>query len=137
MHAQAKVREGDGIQRTRQAYDAQCPAGRSVKATRLIEDGDPGVRRAALGGIKCIEQKVWIQVEGSGRVFPIADEDLERENDEKTSAVHFLRWELTEEMAAALKYGVSLSMGDDHPHYAATVSPLAQDTRSARVADLR
>ena len=132
-----KIFVEEGIQHELQSYDPLIPDGRNFKATMLIEYEDPEVRRAALGRLKGIEQKVWIQVEGSGRVFPIADEDLERENDEKTSAVHFLRWELTEEMAAALKYGVSLSMGVDHPQYAATVSPLAQDTRSALVADLR
>ncbi|MFZ9407108.1 MAG: DUF3501 family protein [Burkholderiaceae bacterium] len=132
-----KIFEEEGIQHELESYDPLIPDGRNFKATMLIEYEDPEARRAALARLKGIEQKVWIQIEGSGRVFPIADEDLERENEEKTSAVHFLRWELTEEMAAALKYGVSISMGVDHPNYAATVSPLSQDTRNALVADLK
>jgi hypothetical protein len=79
---------------------------------------------------------VWLQVEGSAKVWPIADEDLERENEEKTSSVHFLRWELNEDMAAALKYGVSLSMGVDHAAYTVSVSPLPKASRDALVADL-
>ncbi|MFN5880380.1 MAG: DUF3501 family protein, partial [Burkholderiales bacterium] len=131
-----KIFEEEGIQHELASYDPLIPDGRNFKATMLIEYAEPEVRRAALGRLKGIEQKVWIQVEGSARVYPIADEDLERENDEKTSAVHFLRWELTEEMAAALKYGVTLSMGIDHANYSATVSPLATDIRGALVADL-
>ena len=94
------------------------------------------LRRAALSRLKGIEQRVWLQVEGSPKVWPIADEDLERENDEKTSAVHFLRWELTEEMAAALKYGVTLSIGVEHPNYTETLAPVPTDTRDALAADL-
>jgi len=131
-----KIFEEEGIQHELASYDPLIPDGRNFKATMLIEYAEPEVRRAALGRLKGIEQKVWIQVEGSARVYPIADEDLERENDEKTSAVHFLRWELTEEMAAALKYGVTLSMGIDHANYSTTVSPLATDIRGALVADL-
>ncbi|MFN7288387.1 MAG: DUF3501 family protein [Burkholderiales bacterium] len=131
-----KIFEEEGIQHELASYDPLIPDGRNFKATMLIEYAEPEVRRAALGRLKGIEQKVWIQVEGSARVYPIADEDLERENDEKTSAVHFLRWELTEEMAAALKYGVTLSMGSAHANYSAKVSPLATDIRGALVADL-
>jgi hypothetical protein len=131
-----KTFEEDGILHELDAYNPLVPDGRNLKATMLIEYADPTVRRAALARLKGIERRAWIQVEGSPRVYPIADEDLERENEEKTSAVHFLRWELTEEMAAALKYGVSLSMGIDHPNYAETVSPVAVETRNALAADL-
>jgi hypothetical protein len=131
-----KIFEEDGIRHEIESYDPLIPDGRNFKATMLIEYSNPDERRVALAQMKGIEQRVWIQVEGSPKVWPIADEDLERENDEKTSSVHFLRWELTEDMAAALKYGVSLSMGVDHPAYSATVSPLAKDTREALVADL-
>ena len=132
-----KIFEEDGIRHELESYDPLIPDGRNLKATMLIEYEDATVRRAALGRLKGVEQRVWVQVEGSPRVYPIADEDMERENEEKTSAVHFMRWELTEEMTAALKYGVSLSIGVDHPNYSASLSPLPLEIRSALVADLR
>jgi hypothetical protein len=131
-----KIFEEDGILHELESYAPLVPDGRNLKATMLIEYEDVSVRRAALARLKGIERRVWIQVEGSPKVWPIADEDLERENDEKTSAVHFLRWELTEEMAAALKYGVTLSIGVDHPNYAQTLAPVPTDTRDALAADL-
>ena len=131
-----KIFEEDGIRHELESYAPLVPDGRNLKATMLIEYEDVNQRRAALARLKGVERRIWLQVEGSPKVWPIADEDLERENDEKTSAVHFLRWELTEEMAAALKYGVSLSIGVDHPEYAATLSPVPADTRNALAADL-
>jgi hypothetical protein len=131
-----KIFEEDGIRHELESYGPLIPDGRNLKATMLIEYEDVAARRTALARLKGIEQRVWLQVEGSPRVWPIADEDLERENDEKTSAVHFLRWELTEEMAAALKYGVSLSIGVEHPNYTQTLSPLPAQTRNALAADL-
>jgi hypothetical protein len=131
-----KIFEEDGIQNELESYGPLVPDGRNLKATMLIEYADPTLRRAALSRLKGIEQRVWLQVEGSPKVWPIADEDLERENDEKTSAVHFLRWELTEEMAAALKYGVTLSIGVEHPNYTETLAPVPTDTRDALAADL-
>ena len=131
-----RIFEEDGILHEIDAYGPLVPDGRNLKATMLIEYEDPTVRRAALSRLKGVERRVWLQVEGSAKVWPIADEDLERENDEKTSAVHFLRWELSEEMAAALKYGVTLSIGVDHPDYAAALAPLPVETRDALVADL-
>jgi hypothetical protein len=131
-----KIFEEDGIRHELESYGPLIPDGRNLKATMLIEYEDVTARRTALARLKGIEQRVWLQVEGSPRVWPIADEDLERENDEKTSAVHFLRWELTEEMAAALKYGVSLSIGVEHPNYTQTLSPLPAETRNALAADL-
>ena len=111
------------------------PDGRNFKATMLIEYMDEAERRLALTKLKGIEDKTWIQVEGSKKVYAIADEDLPRENETKTSAVHFLRFELTEEMAAALKYGVSLSMGVDHSQYTFAVA-VRNETRTALVNDL-
>ncbi len=131
-----KTFEEAGIVQELEAYNPLVPDGRNFKATMLIEYEDAGERRAALGRLKGIEDRVWIQVEGSPRVYAIADEDMDRENDEKTSAVHFLRFELSEDMAAALKYGVGLSMGIDHPQYDFTVSPVADDVRAALVSDL-
>ncbi len=132
-----KIFEEEGIQHELESYTPLIPDGRNFKATLLIEYEDPSERRAALARLKGLEQRVWIQIEGSPRVYPIADEDLERENEEKTSAVHFLRWELSDEMAAALKYGVSLSMGVDHPHYTAAVTPVSDETRQALAQDLK
>lgn len=131
-----KIFEEEGILHELESYTPLVPDGRNLKATMLIEYEDVTVRRAALARLKGVERRVWIQVEGSPRVYPFADEDLERENDEKTSAVHFLRWELTEEMAAALKYGVSLSIGVDHPNCTETLSPVPVATRNALAADL-
>ena len=131
-----RIFEEDGIEHELEAYNPLIPDGRNFKATMLIEYGDPAERKAALARMKGIERRVWVQVEGSPRVFAIADEDLERENDEKTSSVHFLRFELTAEMCAALKYGVTLSVGVDHPAYAASAAPIASATRNALVADL-
>ena len=113
------------------------PDGRNFKATMLIEYTEEAERRVALTRLKGVEDKTYIQVEGSKKVYAIADEDLERETDTKTSAVHFVRFELTEEMAAALKYGVSLSMGVDHLNYTQKLEPINNDTRNALVKDLR
>jgi Protein of unknown function (DUF3501) len=129
--------EEAGILDELEAYNPLVPDGRNFKATMLIEFENEAERRVQLTKLKGIEDKTWVQVEGSKKVYAIADEDLERENETKTSAVHFLRFELTEEMAAALKYGVSLSMGVDHPNYAAKVDPINAETRNALAKDLR
>jgi hypothetical protein len=130
-----RIFEESGIEHELESYNPLIPDGRNLKATMLIEYADESERRAALARLRGIEQRVWLQVDGSSRVWPIADEDMERENDDKTSAVHFLRWELTEETAAALKRGGALSMGVDHPQYQALLR-LPDETRSALVADL-
>lgn len=129
--------EEAGIQDEIDAYGPLIPDGRNFKATMLIEYTDEAERKIALTQLKGIEDKTYIQVEGSKKVYAIADEDLERETVTKTSAVHFLRFELSEEMAAALKYGVSLAMGVDHPNYAVKVDALGNETRSALVKDLK
>lgn len=131
-----KAFEESSIQDELDAYNPLVPDGRNLKATMMIEYGDEHERRVALTKLKGIEDKTWIQVEGSPKVYAIADEDLERENDTKTSAVHFLRFELSEEMAAALKYGVSLTMGIDHAQYT-SMTTVSNETRAALVADLR
>jgi len=131
-----KIFEEDGILHELESYNPLIPDGRNLKATMLIEYAEPEERKVALGRLKGIERKTWIQVEGAPKVWPIADEDLERENEEKTSAVHFMRWELTEEMAAALKYGVSLSIGIDHENYTVALAPVPNETRAALTADL-
>ena len=130
-----KTFEEAGIQDELDAYTPLVPSGRNFKATMLIEYVDEAERRVALTKLKGIENATWIQVEGSNKVYAIADEDLQRENETKTSAVHFLRFELSHEMAAALKYGVSLAMGADHSQYTATME-VNNQTRVALVQDL-
>jgi hypothetical protein len=131
-----KIFEEEGIQHELESYTPLIPDGSNFKATMLIEYRDEKARKEALAKMHGIERQVWIQVEGAAKVFAIADGDLERENEQKTSSVHFLRFELTPDMAAALKYGVSLSVGVTHPAYSATVSPLSNEQRNALVADL-
>lgn len=131
-----KTFEESGIRDELEAYNPLVPDGRNFKATMMIEYEDVEERRKALAKLKGVEDKVWVQVEGSPRVYAIADEDLERENEEKTSSVHFLRFELTKEMAEALKYGVALSIGVEHPNYRASCEPVSPQTRAALVKDL-
>ena len=131
-----KTFEESGIQDELDAYNPLIPDGRNFKATMLIEYEDVDERKAALAKLKGVEDKTWIRVEGCPRIYAIADEDLERENDEKTSSVHFLRFELTKEMAESLKYGVGLAIGVDHPNYSASLDPVPAETRAALVKDL-
>ena len=131
-----KTYEEAGIQDELDAYNPLVPDGTNWKATLLIEYEDIDERKRALASLKGIEDRVWVQVEGCARVHAIADEDLERENAEKTSAVHFARFELATEMIAALKYGMALAIGVDHPAYTFTLSPVPDATRRALLADL-
>jgi hypothetical protein len=132
-----KIFEEEGIRDELEAYTPLIPDGRNFKATMMIEYPDPDVRAAQLKKLRGIEDKVWLQVEGREKVWAIADEDLERENDEKTSAVHFMRFELDKDMAEALKYGVALAAGISHPEYSVTVDPVGADFRNALVKDLK
>lgn len=131
-----KTFEEEGIQDELDAYNPLVPDGRNFKATMLLEYENVDDRRAALARLKGIEDRVWVQVEGCPKVYAMADEDLERENEQKTSAVHFLRFQLTDEMAAALKYGVGLGLGVDHPQYTAEIPAVGEATRKALTADL-
>jgi len=128
--------EERGIMDELEAYNPLIPDGGNFKATMMIEYADEGERRLALTKLKGIEDRVWVQVEGCARVYAIADEDLERENEEKTSAVHFLRFELGKEMAQALKYGVGLGMGVDHSNYQAEIGAVAPGVRDSLARDL-
>jgi uncharacterized protein DUF3501 len=128
--------EEAGIQDELDAYNPLVPDGSNWKATMLIEYEDVEARRVALEGLKGIEDDVWVQVQAHARVKAIADEDLPRENETKTSAVHFLRFELTPPMIAALKGGAPLSVGVDHPQYHAAVAPVPDATRVALLGDL-
>lgn len=131
-----KTFEEAGIQDELDAYNPLIPDGRNFKCTMMIEYPDPEIRKVELARLKGVEDRVWIQVEGREKVYAIADEDLERENDEKTSSVHFMRFELDEDMASALKYGVGLAMGVDHPNYNVVVDPVSPETRASLVKDL-
>jgi len=131
-----KVFEDAGIQDELDAYNPLVPDGTNFKATMLIEYEDADARKAALARLLGIEDRVWVQVEGCPRVHAIADEDLPRENAEKTSAVHFLRFELTPEMASALKYGVGLAIGVDHPNFTEVIAAVPEATRAALASDL-
>jgi hypothetical protein len=131
-----KIFEEDGIQSELDAYNPLVPDGSNFKATMLIEYGNEVERRAALAKLIGIEDRLFVEVEGQPRVYAIADEDLDRENDEKTSAVHFVRFELTAAMKDALKSGAQMMLGCDHPNYPAHIEELAQETLASLVADL-
>jgi hypothetical protein len=131
-----RIFEEEGIRGELDAYNPLIPDGRNFKATMMIEYPDVDERKHALARLKGIEDRVWVQVEGCEKVYAIADEDLERETEEKTSSVHFLRFELTEEMAKSLKYGVGLAIGVDHSEYVAVIPALPAGARSSLVGDL-
>ncbi len=128
--------EEEGILDELESYNPLIPDGSNWKATLLLEFPDPEVRKTQLGLLKGVEDRCWVQVAGFERVFSVADEDLERENEEKTSAVHFVRFELNASMIKALKGGAALAAGVDHPHYTHVVDPVAADIRQSLAADL-
>ena len=128
--------EEAGIQDELDAYNPLVPDGGNFKATMMIEYPDVAERARMLSRLKGIENRVWMQAEGCKRAYAIADEDLPRENEEKTAAVHFLRFELDDESRKSLKYGVSLSIGVDHPAYASALEPVGPDVRASLVGDL-
>ena len=130
-----RIFEPEGIEEELASYNPLIPDGHNWKATLLIEFPDEQERRRELSKLKGIEDRCWIQVGGQAKVFAIADEDLERENDEKTSSVHFLRFELTPAMIAALRGGAELGIGTDHPHYNHSVAAVSPATRQALTAD--
>jgi hypothetical protein len=131
-----KTFEEAGIVDELEVYNPLVPDGSNFKATMLIEYEDVAERRRALERLKGVETRVWVQAEGSPRVYAIADEDLPRTNEEKTAAVHFLRFELAPDMVAALKRGAGLGIGVDHPQYSASVPAVDPATRTALLADL-
>jgi hypothetical protein len=112
-----RIFEEKGIAAELDAYNPLVPEGTNWKATMLIEYPDADERHRMLAKLIGIEQGVWLQIEGCPRVYPIADEDLERETEQKTAAVHFLRFELDGAMISSLKRGASVAIGVDHPHY--------------------
>jgi hypothetical protein len=131
-----KTFEEAGIQDELDVYNPLVPDGQNWKATLLVEYEDVEERRHALARLQGIEDRVWVQVAGQPRAQAIADEDLERGTAAKTSSVHFVRFELTPAMIAALKAGAGLAIGVDHPEYRATLDPVPEATRKALLADL-
>ncbi len=131
-----RIFEAESIQDELDTYNPLIPDGRNLKATFMLEYSEPQDRKTALAKLRTIEDRVWLQVAGLARAHAVADEDLERENDEKTSAVHFLRFELEPAMIGALKEGARLSFGIDHEQYQYEVAPVTEETRAALLADL-
>ena len=131
-----RIFEAAGIQDELDAYNPLIPDGSNWKVTFMIEFPDPAERRVRLAELKGIEDRCWVQVAGFDRVWAIADEDLERENEEKTSSVHFMRFELTPQMSDAVKNGAAVSIGIDHDRYRHSVEPLPQAVRDSLAKDL-
>ncbi len=135
LHAE-RIFEAAGIQGELDAYNPLIPDGGNWKATLMAEFPDAAERRRALARLVGVEDRVWLRVQGFDPVYAIADEDLERDTPEKTSAVHFVRFEPTREMAAAAKAGAALAAGVDHEHYRRTVDPLPEPVRASLMRDL-
>jgi hypothetical protein len=131
-----KIFEEDGIQSEIEAYAALVPDGSNWKATMLIEYPDTHERRRELARLIGVEDRMFVEVEGHARVYAIADEDLERENEEKTSAVHFVRFEFSAAMKQAVRAGAAVKLGCDHTHYPAH-GQIAPETLASLAGDLR
>jgi len=131
-----KIFEEEGILDEIEAYAPLVPDGSNWKATMLLEYTDIHERKRELARLIGIEDRMFVEVEGHARVYAIADEDLDRENEEKTSAVHFVRFELTPAMCAAIKAGGALKVGCDHTNYPAHVV-VAADTLASLASDLK
>ena len=131
-----KVFEEEGIQQELDAYVPLMPDGSNWKATMLLEYPDVNERKRELARLIGVEDQLFVEVEGHARVYAIADEDLERENDEKTSAVHFVRFEFTPVMCAAIKAGAGVKLGCDHTNYPAHTM-IAPETMASLAGDLK
>jgi Protein of unknown function (DUF3501) len=131
-----KIFEEEGIEQEIEAYVPLMPEGSNWKATMLIEYPDVNERKRELARLIGVEDRLFIEVEGHARVFAIADEDMDRENDEKTSAVHFVRFELSPAMCAAVKAGAAVKLGCDHTNYPAHVT-IAPEALASLASDLK
>jgi len=131
-----RIFESEAINEELEVYVPLIPDGSNLKATFMLEFPDPEERRRELMRLIGIEGKVYVQVSGFDRIYAIADEDLERATEEKTSAVHFVRFELALIMRKALKDGAELRIGIDHPNYRHFVDPVSVVVRNSLVADL-
>jgi hypothetical protein len=130
-----RIFEADAIAEELAAYNPLIPDGGNLKCTAMLEFGDVAVRRRRLAELTGVEHHVWLQVAGHDRVYAIANEDLERSTDEKTSAVHFMRFELAAGMIAALRAGARLAFGSDHAGYLYSAD-VPEETRQALLQDL-
>ncbi|HAX19545.1 MAG TPA: DUF3501 domain-containing protein [Hydrogenophaga sp.] len=131
-----KIFEEEGIQQEIEAYAPLVPDGRNWKATMMIEYTDANERKRELARLIGVEDRLFVEVEGHTRVYAIADEDLDRENDEKTSAVHFVRFEFTPAMCAAIQAGAAVKLGCDHTHYPAHTQ-IPMETLASLAGDLK
>ena len=131
-----KIFEAEGIEEELGAYNPLIPDGSNWKATFMIEYGDAEERAKVLATLGGVEDKVWVQVDGFEKSYAIANEDMERSTDEKTSAVHFMRFELTPEMSKAVKEDKAISMGVDYDGFNQLVSPIAEESRASLMNDL-
>ncbi len=131
-----RIFEEAGIQDELDAYNPLVPDGSNWKATMMVEYTDAEERKRMLAKLIGIENQVWVKVDEFDKVFPIADEDLERETEEKTSSVHFLRFELSPDMACAARQGANIEMGVDHPAYRVAIESVAPEVRASLAEDL-
>jgi hypothetical protein len=131
-----RIFEAAGIEEELEAYNPLIPDGGNWKATFMVEEPDVEKRRELLASLIGIEDRIWVRVNGHDPVFAIADEDLERDTEEKTSAVHFLRFELTPGMVSDIRAGATLGMGIDHENYRYQLEPVTDNVRDALLADL-
>jgi len=131
-----KIFDEEGIESEIEAYAALVPDGSNWRATMLIESPDPNERKRELGRLIGVEDRMFVEVEGHARVYAIADEDLDRENEVKTSAVHFVRFEFSAAQRQAVLAGASVKIGCDHTHYPAHVS-VAAETLASLAGDLK
>ena len=132
-----KIFEADGIQEELDAYNPLIPDGTNWKATFMLEYDDENIRKQRLAELIGIERLVWVAVDGFEKVYPICNEDLDRETEEKTSSVHFMRFELTDEMIQSLKDGAAISAGIDHEKYQVTIDAVSDTMRASLLEDLR
>jgi hypothetical protein len=133
-----RIFEEQGIADELAAYNPLVPDGNNWKATMMVEYTEVDERRDMLAKLIGIEDKVWVKVGEFPRVYAVADEDMERENADKTSAVHFLRFDLTRDMAQALLLrAATLGIGVDHPNYLASIDAVANEVRASLAADIQ
>lgn len=132
-----KVFEAEGIDDELEAYNPLIPDGSNLKATFMIEYGDAEERAKVLATLGGVENTVWVQVEGFDKVYAFANEDMERSTDEKTSAVHFMRFELTADMSKAVKENKAISMGIDYDGFEQLVNPIAEASRTSLMNDIQ
>jgi hypothetical protein len=130
-----KTFEEHGIQDELDAYVPLVPDGTNLKATMMIEYADPVIRKAELMRLRGVENRVYMEVDGCAPVYAVADEDLPRENEEKTSAVHFLRFEFESAMIAAFRQGAAVALGVDHPNYSVRIDEVAPEVQASLAND--